>query len=110
MEKLKIFEGNKETDFIYGVTDKFGNFIATDQCNHDHRVNSWADAMNYLNDRSGDYYYDSYEEALESWNEDLSEENKHTLEEVKEGQPSYTVAEACGGRIEIEDEDEEDDD
>lgn len=109
-EILKIYRNEKEFDYMVGTSDMYGNFYATDRYNHKVMVRSWADAMNYLNsfNRNGDRYYDTWEEAVESWNEDLPDEDKKTVEDVKKSLSDDLIAEACGGRIEItEDEDDE---
>lgn len=105
MPHLKTFDYGHERFDIEGDVDKYGRFVFWDGLRNNY-FTTWADVNNWLDDRSGYAYYDTYAEALESWNEDLPDGERWTMETLKKECPEFTVAEACGGRIEIEEDEE----
>lgn len=100
METLNVYLNNRLENSICGTIDRFGNFRAGDAFGHSIIINTWADAMNYLNTDGGRtmgnglFYYNSIDDAAEDFGGDL-ELAQRVLK------PSQ-VAELCAGKIEIE--------
>jgi hypothetical protein len=118
MVKLNVYQNGKLIDTFTGIKDRFGRFIAKDCYNHDVAITTWSKAMNYINTDAnrtagnGDVYYDSYEDAVECWNQDYPEDaGRYTMEQVKNCLNSDLIATECKGYIEeVEDDDNEDND
>jgi hypothetical protein len=112
MAKLNVYQNGFVKATIKGYVEN-GIFKTKDIYGRTEWIKSWAQAMRYLNPRMGDSYYNTYEDAVDDWNEGITEEDKlSTIEDVKKQTADWQIAEMCNGYIEIddEDEDEEEDD
>ena len=82
--------------------------------NREVRINSWADAMNYIETDAyrkctGVVYYDTAEDAYESYCDGFcGNKPDMSFEEFEKNLDKWTIGDMCGGYIEeIDDEEEE---